>query len=257
MNLSEQEIVEKVLSESSSLEKVLNNIFLPEFIGLHRADPKYNHLLLKQEVIANIGIFFTKKKYTLWIINKEGKPVSEYDMKGVTLKRSNYPKFTKEKIEKLFDMILKVEQVDFEAVEKYIKDTEKEALEQCLIGTKDVAGAVNYNKEDTEYKSRLPHQVIAMKAWNDLEYRYFVPGTKGYLFRILGIDQSKAPDRVLKSLHKYESLHHMVIPFEEEKLPDYYIIDHREQVKFIWTDRAKEVMDVIKQNDLNMEKIFE
>lgn len=255
--LSEDKIVEKVLEESSNLEKVLNNVFLPEFVKIHRADPKYNHLKLKQEVVANIGIFFTKKKYALWIINKEGKPVLEYDIRGMILRRSNYPKFTKEKIEKLLDMILKEDFIDLNKIKLFIETSEKEAINLCLSGTKDVAGAVNYNKEDSDYKNKVPYQVLAMKAWNDLEYRYFIPGTKGYLFRVLGIDLSKAPEKIIKKINKYQKLKHVVIPFEEEKLPEYYVLDLENQMNFIWRDRVKEIMLALKKDNLNMEKIFE
>src|SRR5690606_30285261 len=132
-------------------------------------------------------------------------PVSEYDIKGMTLRRSNYPKFTKDKLITLLDMILKEEKLDIEKINKYVNETKKEAIEECIKGTKDVAGAVNYNKEDHEYKGRIPYQVLAMKAWNQLEYKYFMKGTKGYLFRIHGIDMSLAPDRIIKNMDKFQN----------------------------------------------------
>jgi hypothetical protein len=239
------DITEVVLRECAALENILNNTLLHEFVKLHNIDPKYCHLQLKQEVLAESSIFFTKKKYGLYIINKEGKNVSEYDIKGMILRKSNFPEFSKEKIYTLLDMILKENPLDINKIKNYIKHTETEFIDLCKERSKIITGAVSFSKPLSEYK-QIPYQVHGMILWNELEYKYFVPGTKGYLFRIKGIDVMNAPERVVEKIKRIGSNHkHIVIPYEEEKLPEYYIIDSSAQIKFAWADRVKEVVGAL------------
>lgn len=239
------DITKSVLEECAKLEDILNKKLLPEFVKLHNIDPKYCHLQLKQEVLAESSIFFTKKKYGLYIINKEGKNVSEYDIKGMILRRSNFPTFSKEKIYTLLDMILKENPLDINKIKTYIKNTEKEFIDLCKDHSKLISGAVSFSKPLSEYKA-IPYQVHGMTLWNELEYKYFVPGTKGYLFRIKGIDVMSAPESIVEKVKRIGSNHnHIVIPYEEEKLPPYYILDSSAQIKFAWTDRVKEVVSAL------------
>lgn len=255
---NDKKVVDAVLKECGNLEKMLNDIFLPKFIEMHRANPKYNQLKLKQEVVASSSVFFTKKKYGLYIINKEGKTVSEYDVKGMIMRKSNFPTFSKEKVYTLLDMILKVETLDLQGIRKFIYETEQEMIELCKQGSKLIAGAVSFHKEEEEYK-KIPYQINGMKLWNDLEYNYFIPGTKGYLFRIKGIDSFNAPSKITNNMNLIKAKNkHIVIPFEEEKLPEYYNLDLDAQLKFVWTDRVKEVIGVLSNTrKITIEDIFE
>lgn len=240
-------ITDTVLSECLKLEDILNNNLLKEFVKIHNINPEYCHLQLKQEVLAESAIFFTKKKYGLYIINKEGKPVSEYDIKGMILRRSNFPAYSKEKIYTLLDMILKESPLNINKIKQFIKDTEIEFLNLCKEHSKLITGAVSFSKPLSEYKT-IPYQVHGMLLWNELEYRYFTPGTKGYLFRIKGVDtlNLNISQSFLEKLNKVGSNHkHIVIPYEEEKLPDYYIIDTMAQMKFSWLDRVSEVVQAL------------
>lgn len=50
---------------------------------------------LKQEVILERGYFAGKRRYAQFIVNKEGVPVEELDIKGLDLMKSNFPKYFK------------------------------------------------------------------------------------------------------------------------------------------------------------------
>jgi hypothetical protein len=55
-------------------------------------NPKKHYFQLKQEVIAK-GILVTgKRRYAMYITNKEGVTVEELDMKGIELMKSNMNK---------------------------------------------------------------------------------------------------------------------------------------------------------------------
>jgi hypothetical protein len=156
---------------------------------------------LKQEMVAKNAYFFdTKKKYILYIINKEGNPVDEYEIKGLFLKRSEYPEITKIKIQAIVDMLLKGDTVSFSKIEAFNQETTKYILNLCRIGDKSVAKIVAYSKDIENYKL-VPSHVLGMELWNQLEYKYFNSGTKGYQFKILGIDYDKAPEKIQKLKH--------------------------------------------------------
>ena len=89
-------------------------------------------------------------------------------------------------------------------VEKYVKETGEDIKYKCEKGCKEVSGAVSFNKSESKYKKRLPSHILGMKLWNALEYKYFIPGTKGYSFPINGIDTTKAPARIIKNLKHLE-----------------------------------------------------
>ena len=62
---------------------------------LFNIDPKKHYFQLKQEVIAK-GILVTgKRRYAMYITNKEGVAVEELDMKGLELMKSNMNKLFK------------------------------------------------------------------------------------------------------------------------------------------------------------------
>ena len=88
-----------------------------------------------------------------------------------------------------------------------------------------------------------------MINWNKLEYDIFAQGSKGYLFKIVGIRQD-APKEVIERFDKEfkskgEKLEVIGLPDEETSLPPYYIIDGKAMYKFAWEDRYKLLLDPI------------
>lgn len=67
-----------------------------------------NHFSMKQELIARSGIFTSKKRYALALINKKGKMVDELEIKGLDVVRSSFPKlfrmFMKQMIRDILNM---------------------------------------------------------------------------------------------------------------------------------------------------------
>lgn len=252
--MDHDKITDLVLNECHNIEEVLNNDLLKKFVELHNVKNENNMLKLKQEVLSKSSIFFTKKKYGMYIINREKVPVSEYEIKGMIMRRSNFPSASKEKINILLDLILKSDILDLDKIHKFIEKTRIELVELCNQHSKKIAGAVSFNKKEDDYKNKLPYQVEAMELWNKIEYPYFVMGSKGYLFKILGVDILQAPQRILDNINFINKRNkQIVIPFEEEKLPDYYILDIDSQMKFCWDDRVDEIMNAFKSNNIDKE----
>lgn len=265
---SQDKITKLVLDVSKECEDFLNKNVLVEFCKLHNVKPRFSKFFLKQEVVSKRALFFSKKKrYALHIVNREGMNKEEYDIKGMVLRRSDYPSYTKEKIQEILDMLLKFDKISFSDIWNYIVKTEIEIIRLCKGGSKCVAKPVTY-KDDSEYK-KVPSHSLGFKLWNSLEYEYFVPGTRGYLFKIKGLDSFRCPDRILDNTTKIsEKNNSVVLPFEEERLPEYYVIDVDGMVDFAWKKRYAELLEpvmedirpyignyrIIKKDDLGEEK---
>jgi|688.fasta_scaffold07516_2 DNA polymerase elongation subunit (family B) len=87
-----EDVINKILVIASELQKMAN-----EFIG-NFAKTAFNlgkdathYFELKQEVVLDRGYFAGKRRYAQHIVNKEGVPVDELDVKGLDLMKSNFP----------------------------------------------------------------------------------------------------------------------------------------------------------------------
>ena len=52
-----------------------------------------HHFVLKQEVIAEKAYWSGKRRYAMYIVNKEGVELEELDMKGLDIMKSNFPPY--------------------------------------------------------------------------------------------------------------------------------------------------------------------
>lgn len=235
-------IVKLIIDESKKLQDVLNEKLLSKFIELHNIPKDRSEFYSKQEIVAKRGYFLdVKKKYALRVVNKEGVPVEKIEETGLVTRRSDYPSFTKEKLKTIFNYLLMEEKIPFGLISKYIKEIELEIKGLILSGQKCIARPASFSKELESYK-KIPYQVEGMNVWNILEYKYFIPGTKGYLFRITGIDPYIAPKRVIDRMGKIKEFKWIAIPYEENSLPNYYKIDIDQMLSVAWTDRVKEFL---------------
>jgi hypothetical protein len=254
------EIVNRVLQECKILEDVLNNKILPVFADIHNINRNESKLKLKQEVVAKRSFFMdVKKRYSLYIINREGKNIEEKEVKGMSTQRSEIPKITREKIDILLKMIIEDDVIDYDKIKTFISNTRGELLTLCEERNKLIAGAAHFSKPLKDYK-QIPTHVKGMLLWNNLEYDYFSEVSKGYLFKIKGVDTLKAPSRVLRNINLINNkTTNIVIPFEEEILPEYYVLDIANQIRYSWDDRATEVMRVLEGvfNEKIQEALFE
>ena len=70
-------------------EKTNENLFniSKDLFNIHGA----HHFELKQEVIAEKAYWSGKRRYAIYIVNKEGVDIEELDMKGLDIMKSNFP----------------------------------------------------------------------------------------------------------------------------------------------------------------------
>ena len=105
MDVNDEDKMSKAILEiADEVQSYLNesyNYFAKKFCNLnkHRFD-------IKQEVIAKSGLFVTKKRYGLKIINDNGKKVDKMMVKGLDTVRSSFPMAMRTMLSKLLEDIL-------------------------------------------------------------------------------------------------------------------------------------------------------
>jgi DNA polymerase elongation subunit (family B) len=97
-------VTEKILEIASDVQKYLNDsydLFAKKFCNIdeHRFE-------IKQELIAKSGLFVTKKRYGMKIINDNGVKVNKLHVKGLDIVRSSFPAAFKECLTKVLEDIL-------------------------------------------------------------------------------------------------------------------------------------------------------
>jgi DNA polymerase elongation subunit (family B) len=254
--VDQQKIVKQIIEESKKIEMILNGELLGKFGELHNVSLENNKLFLKQEIVAKRGYFFdTKKKYALNVISKEGVDVDELVTIGLVTRRSDYPSATKEKVQELLNLIIMSEEFDIKKIRDFVYQCRTEMYKLCERGDKSVGRPATYTKDLNKYIGTIPHHIKAMELWNKCEYDYFTVGSKGYIFRIKGIDLSKAPQKAYNvGANLSDKSKYIALPYEEEKLPDYFILDVGAMMKFSWSDRESELLYPIKNKVFNIAK---
>ena len=127
---NEDTMSKAILQIASEVQDYLNqgyDYFAKKFCNLdkHRFD-------IKQEVIAKSGLFVTKKRYGLKIINDNGKKVNKMMIKGLDVVRASFPLAMKEMLSKLLEDIL--------------MNVPKEQLDKYIINFKNSMKLMDFNK---------------------------------------------------------------------------------------------------------------
>ena len=127
---NEDTMSKSILQIASEVQAYLNrsyDYFAKKFCNLdkHRFD-------IKQEVIAKSGLFVTKKRYGLKIINDNGKKVNKMLIKGLDTVRSSFPIAMREMLSKLLEDIL--------------MDVPKEKLDKFILNFKNSMKLMDFNK---------------------------------------------------------------------------------------------------------------
>mgnify|MGYP003120534332 FL=1 len=167
----EDKMSKEILNIASEVQDYLNNgynYFAKKFCNIdkHRFD-------IKQEVIAKSGLFVTKKRYGLKIINDNGKKVNKMMVKGLDTVRSSFPSAMRDMLSKLLEDIL--------------MDVPKDKLDKFIINFKNSMKLMDVDKvsiptgvkdltkflEDSEgkflnYRKGTPVHVKASIAYNGL-----------------------------------------------------------------------------------------
>jgi len=100
-----EEKINRLLILTEELQTVANgnlNNITQNLFNMHGK----HHFVLKQEVIAEKAYWAGKRRYAMYIVNKEGVEIEELEMKGLDIMKSNFPPYFRNFGEKLIKSIL-------------------------------------------------------------------------------------------------------------------------------------------------------
>jgi hypothetical protein len=191
-----EEKIKRLLVLTEELQDVANanlNNITQDLFNMHGK----HHFVLKQEVIAEKAYWAGKRRYAIYIVNKEGVPIEELEMKGLDIMKSNFPPYFRNFGEELIKSILfgksKTEidkfVMDFknsmQTVEwtKLLKPTGLKKLDE-YIERKPIAGELF-----SKLKLKCPINTKASIIYNDIlrfkgltkQYPEFTIGDKMYI----------------------------------------------------------------------------
>jgi DNA polymerase elongation subunit (family B) len=187
-----------------------------------------HHFVLKQEVIAEKAYWSGKRRYAMYIVNKEGIEIEELEMKGLDIMKSNFPPLFRDFGENLIKNILfgkpKVE-IDKDVMEfkqmvgevEWIKLLKPTGLKKMgeYIDRRPMAGELF-----TKLKPKCPVNTKAAIRYNDflrykkltVKYPEFTIGDKMYIANLkpnpyqidaIGYNGYNDPDDITQIINKY------------------------------------------------------
>ena len=190
-------------------------------------DSKKHYFQLKQEVIAK-GILVTgKRRYAMYITNKEGVAVEELDMKGLELMKSNMNKRFKKFGEQLIKDVLfgktKLE-IDQTIIDFYklVKILDPKELGKPT-GVKQISSykiSARAGEMFSTFKLKAPSNTKAAVRYNDLlkfkrldkQYESIIEGDKIFIINLkanpykletIGLPNAKIPEDIEKFVKQY------------------------------------------------------
>ena len=244
---SETEMIAATLGICSEVQKFVNKMFdVMAYKAFHLTKHGFE---AKQEVIAKSSFWLAKKRYTQFIINKNGVECDELEIKGIDVVRTSFPiRFRSFMNAFLIDLLKKADQ---QTINKKILEFEKslsdvpiiELAKNTSIKFVSLDKTKNYNPNNRAPFSFIlgtPAQVKAGLAYNDLlefwkldkKYPKLFNGQKIKWVYLLendyGIDalaikaDGTDPKEILDFVEKYIDRHHMYQQELKSKLIDFY-----------------------------------
>jgi len=222
----EKEIIDKW---APLCEKIVNE----DLIG-HLKEKRYFqecYLDVKQEWIAKtLYMTGTKKKYALWIINEDKIPIDKIKYMGIEIKRSDVPKFIRNKLSILIESILK-DKMTLQEIMDYVENSRIEIMQRIRNFDVSLGKSVSFSKPESTYKN-MPQHIKSMFLWNALMGEHFKFGTRGKLFPITGfVNITPKNMKLLESLGKYNAI---VIPNSLDKVPSNFVLDANRIIDTYW-----------------------
>jgi len=175
--LTETMMTQRIMEICSEVQDYLNesyNYFAKKFCNIDK------HVFdIKQEVVAKTGLFITKKRYGLRIINDAGRKVNKTHVKGLDTIRSNFAVAMKDLLQKVLDDILA--DVPKEKIDERISIFKRNMTSlhyDVMANPIGVKGIGKYEVKDSEnafsqYKKGTPVHVKSAINYNSLiDYWY-------------------------------------------------------------------------------------
>jgi uracil-DNA glycosylase family 4 len=248
--LKEQlDLVEKELDKINPyIEKVVNDLY-PFF----NKSETHRYMKFKEDWLADKGLFYEKKhkRYAIHVVRENNKPKDEMLFRGIQIRRSETPKFIKEKLTELIEIVLKEEKTDLTKLFNRLNAMEDEMHIMCKNNDIALAKSVKFSQSVHSYK-KVPFQIKAMQFWNALHKREdFRPGDKGYFYNISSIDYEllkkkiDISDKEIEDIKRNYVTKAIAIPQNFESVPEYINIDSKLTVEKVFKIPYENILEPI------------
>jgi len=167
--------VEQVKELGDKIFSVLNRTVFPNYYSkLFGFEPDHCRFLLEYECVCKGYWLGIKKRYVIRDL-----VTGDLTVKGLEIRRSDYPVLTKQRLAQLVDLIL--DEASYNEIKDFVDKTTNEFRTRAEEIDPSVLKSVSYG---SNYK-KIPSHVVAMMLWNILNNRVdFRVGNKGYLLPI-------------------------------------------------------------------------
>jgi hypothetical protein len=129
--MDRKEKIQILLKLSQKIQKESNDLLTINSSKLFNIHGKH-YFELKQEVIVERAYWSGKRRYAMYVVNKEGIDVEELDMKGLDLMKSNFPPLFRD-----FGKTL---------IEKVIFGEDKKDIDKFIIEFRESLTTINWKK---------------------------------------------------------------------------------------------------------------
>lgn len=207
---------------------------------------KHNHFFMKQELVAKSGVWTTKKRYALLLVNKDGLNTDELEVKGLDVVRTSFPKLfrnfmksmlkdilifkTKEQIDSnILKLKTEVNSVDIldiarptsiKEISKYCDNTHQ-PFNFTVKGTPvHVKAAINYNDFLRYYK--LDDKFPYINDGEKIKWLYLRSDNPFRLDTLAFKDNDEEPNEILEYIRMYIDRTKVFESEMETKLQDFY-----------------------------------
>jgi len=237
--------LDEVVQYADNIAKDVNASYGPftqQNFLVNESHSKY--LKCAREIVASGGIFVTKKRYILHVLDKEGKRVNEPKVMGLDIKKSNLPVYVQEKLTEIILDYIKGE--TWENIQQQIMEFKNNVRNVSVLdlGIPKGVKKVEYYTEQFEtlgMKARLPGHVAASIFYNLMrkhEEAYTLPAIT-----------SGSKIRVFKLKHKIGKFKSIALPRDLEEIPSwfekYVDIDVNEHVKSLIDNPLNNILHAI------------
>jgi DNA polymerase elongation subunit (family B) len=235
-----------ILKIATQIQDEANNNLNTMCKDLFNIDPSKHYFQLKQEVIAT-GILVTgKRRYAMYVTNKEGVAVEELDMKGLELMKSNMNKRFKGFGEQFIKDILfgkPKSELDASIINFYklIKTLDPKELGKPT-GVKQINSykvPARAGEMFSSFKLKAPANTKAAVRYNDLlkfkrldkQYESIIEGDKIFIINLkanpykletVGLPNAKVPDEIEKFVKDYIDIDEIFESLLLNKLKELY-----------------------------------
>jgi len=246
LNLSKEERNQKILELAQEIQDAANNNLDKISKDLFNIKPGTHYFQLKQEVICTGLLTTGKRRYAMYVTNKEGVPVEELDMKGLELMKSNMNKLFKKFGENLIKDILfgkPKEEIDNNIVDFYksLKTLDPRDLGKPT-GVKQISSyhiPARAGEMFSSFRLKAPSNTKAAVRYNDLlkfkkldkKYESIIEGDKLFIVNLkqnpynletIGIPNASVPPEIEEFVKIYIDIEEIFESLLGNKLKNLY-----------------------------------